>query len=120
MTLVQEGRDGYSATEVCELTGATYRQVDYWIRRGHLGDPATPGSGHPRAFSLDGVVLVAALLAVSEAVNGEVAGTVAPVVRDAVLAHRRAAVVEHGPVKLTVDLAACRAQIVERARTLAA
>ena len=118
MTLVQEGRDGYSATEVCELTGASYRQVDYWTRARFLGDSGTPGAGHPRAFTLDGVVLVAALLAVS-AVAGELA-PLSPALRDAVLAHRRSAVVERGPVKLTVDLAACRAQIVERARTLAA
>ncbi len=42
----------YTTPEVCRLTGATYREVDYWCRRG-LIVPAVEarGSGSARAFS---------------------------------------------------------------------
>lgn len=41
----------YRAPQVCALTGATYRQVDYWCRRGYLVEAvAAQGSGSQRLF----------------------------------------------------------------------
>lgn len=48
------------------LTGASYRQIDYWIRAGYLGDEAMArphGSGHPRRFTWADRDQVAAMLA---------------------------------------------------------
>lgn len=39
-------------TEVCRLSGATYRQVDYWARLGILTQPRAPGIGVHRVWSL--------------------------------------------------------------------
>lgn len=48
---------GLSAVEVCAMAEITYRNLDYWVRRGyidldpdHVGLP-TPGSGVPRRFT---------------------------------------------------------------------
>lgn len=55
----------WTSAEVMELTGATYRQIDYWSRCGIFGDlVAHPGSGYERRFTVDQLwrahVLVAA------------------------------------------------------------
>lgn len=44
----------WTAPQVAEAAGVTYRQLDYWIREGHLPfhDP-TPGTGNQRIFSND-------------------------------------------------------------------
>lgn len=34
--------------DVCRTTGATYRQVDYWRRRGLIPGQRPPGSGNAR------------------------------------------------------------------------
>lgn len=37
---------------VLEEAGVSYRQLDYWVRRGYLRpEDALPGSGHSRAWS---------------------------------------------------------------------
>jgi DNA-binding transcriptional MerR regulator len=44
----------WSAPEVADAAGVTYRQLDYWIREQLLpfSDP-TPGTGHARTFTTD-------------------------------------------------------------------
>jgi len=54
----------YTAPEICALTGATYRQIDYWTRAGRLPETAH-GSGSQRRFTpaeVDTVRFVIALL----------------------------------------------------------
>jgi DNA-binding transcriptional MerR regulator len=45
----------FSAAEVCNLAGITYRQMDYWLRNGYIvrdrDEAVSPGSGMPRHFS---------------------------------------------------------------------
>lgn len=42
----------YSAVEVCELVGITYRQLDYWCRQGFIPQMNRyVGSGCQRRFS---------------------------------------------------------------------
>lgn len=58
---------GLTTREVCELTGLSYRQVDYWSRHGvldgfHLTD-ATPGTGRQRMFDYDVVFYIRKRLA---------------------------------------------------------
>jgi DNA-binding transcriptional MerR regulator len=55
----------YSSREVCEITGLTYRQLDWWIRTGkiELSWDGTPGSGHPRRWSEHEVRRLQAMLA---------------------------------------------------------
>ena len=56
----------YSTTGVAARSGATFRQLDYWVRTG-LIEPSVParGSGRPRTWSEDDlaeVELIVALL----------------------------------------------------------
>lgn len=45
-------RQGFTSTEIRDMTGATYRQIDYWCRQGWVeGQEEGPGSGIPRAFT---------------------------------------------------------------------
>jgi DNA-binding transcriptional MerR regulator len=40
-----------SASEVCQVAGISYRQLDHWIRTGLVSlDNPTPGYGHNRRF----------------------------------------------------------------------
>lgn len=42
----------FSSLEVCEQTGCTYRQLDYWTRQGWLiAEVDAKGSGSQRAYS---------------------------------------------------------------------
>lgn len=46
---------GFTSVEVCGLAGVTYRQLDYWCRRGWLGDDegsVGEGSGFARSFTV--------------------------------------------------------------------
>ena len=43
----------YSTVEVANAVGASYRQVDYWLRRGYIAKgPGSLGSGNPRRLTL--------------------------------------------------------------------
>lgn len=58
---------GYSAPEVCRLTGVSYRQLDYWTTSGWLTDQRNPGSGVPRVYvdhDLDVIFTAVALIEV--------------------------------------------------------
>lgn len=49
-------------SEVLATTGATYRQLDFWVRRGYLKPRnATPGSGFPRRWPTEEVTVAAAM-----------------------------------------------------------
>lgn len=52
----------FTSTQVCDLTGLSYRQVDYWCRTGLLHPQGGIGSGSSRSFSEEEVrnALVAA------------------------------------------------------------
>lgn len=47
------------AAEVCQRAGVTYRQLDYWGRRGFIPCQETKGSGYPRRFTEDDVTYIA-------------------------------------------------------------
>lgn len=45
-----------NSEQVCQRTGFTYRELDYWIRRGVLpNQPISVGSGIRRAFDKEDV-----------------------------------------------------------------
>jgi DNA-binding transcriptional MerR regulator len=50
-----EAEASYTSPEVCALTGISYRQLDHWVRLGHVPgmtkDDVAPGSGFRRRFS---------------------------------------------------------------------
>lgn len=52
-----------TTTEVCNQTGATYRQLDHWCRRGYLR-PAGEGlgQGRPRTWPAEEVRVVAVMV----------------------------------------------------------
>lgn len=54
----------YSTQEVSEATGASYRQLDYWDRKGLVG-PGSPGSGNQRRWSEDDLALCRVLAALT-------------------------------------------------------
>jgi hypothetical protein len=61
----------YTSGEVSTLTGATYRQIDYWASRGMLGPrqvkaSGRPGSGWRRGFSFPELVLARAYVLAGE------------------------------------------------------
>src|SRR4029077_11105979 len=55
----------FSAEEVTELAGITYRQLDHWIRNNHIqGEHLKDlGQGHARSFNLSDVVEIAVMQA---------------------------------------------------------
>ena len=61
----------YSTVEVAELTGATYRQLDHWCRRGFIpGQPTMGiGSGHRRLWTDKQVEEVELLMRASRLIN---------------------------------------------------
>ena len=54
----------YSTTEVIEMTGLSFRVLDYWLRTGAvvLVDGNTPGSGGRRRFTEDEVEAIQRLV----------------------------------------------------------
>lgn len=63
MTYGRRIKPGVSSAALCRLLDVTYRQLDFWIRRGFLGDNASllGGSGNHRRFTGDEVYRVAFL-----------------------------------------------------------
>lgn len=62
----------YSTVQVCRLTGATYRQLDYWCRTGKIpGQPvgSAIGSGNRRRWTPEQINEALLLLAASRMVN---------------------------------------------------
>lgn len=59
---------GYSSSQVCDLTGATYRQLDYWVRTGILRPEYADahGSGTQRRFAPEQVRLVRLIVRLRE------------------------------------------------------
>lgn len=54
--------DEFSAPEAAALAGVTYRQVDYWARRGWIvPSHATEGPDRRRTYALPGVIRLGAL-----------------------------------------------------------
>ena len=65
-------RPTYSTMEVARLTGASYRQLDYWARTGRIPgqDPGSvTGSGHQRRWTEEQVSRARALLEASRLIN---------------------------------------------------
>lgn len=57
-----------TSVDLMRLTGATYRQVDYWSRVGYLRPPEpTPGSGAQRVFSPTEVQVAYLMVALTNA-----------------------------------------------------
>jgi DNA-binding transcriptional MerR regulator len=55
--------EGHVASRVLELTGITYRQLDYWTRTGRVtaSRHASTGIGDQRLYSTDDVLRIAVL-----------------------------------------------------------
>lgn len=59
-----------SSVELCEVTGATYRQLDYWCRLEIIkptSGEGNPGAGFPRRFDVKIVEPLKTLVQISEA-----------------------------------------------------
>lgn len=71
-------RDWVTSSELMAETGASYRQIDYWVRSGLLTpiDSAHPGNGNDRRYSLDQLTRCQAVVALLRA------GIDFPAVRD--------------------------------------
>lgn len=60
----------YTTVQVSEMTGATYRMIDYWCRRGLIpGQDRVIGSGMRRHFTDEQVERVRRLLRASRLSN---------------------------------------------------
>lgn len=66
-------RTRWTSREVCEMTGATYRQLDYWTRRGYVSAiDDMPGSGVLRRYdraAVDRAELVVRLIGIGVDLN---------------------------------------------------
>lgn len=71
LTAAREAQRNTIAPPVLEViaeTGATYRQLDYWVRSGYLRpDPALPGSGRFRAWPDKEIVIAREMIRLTEA-----------------------------------------------------
>lgn len=103
----------YTSTDVRNVTGVSYRQLDYWTRAGFLGPDveATPGSGRWRLYRFEAVVIIAALLAATQC--GVEPSRVAQLVCSGVVGGDRR--VEYrganGAARVVIDLALIRKRI---------
>lgn len=100
----------YSAMEVARIAGVTYKQIDHWVRTGHLAASVAPagGSGNPRLFGFSDVAKAVALAYLSRDMG------VVLSVADRVLVdcHRKAkCTADFGAVRLTVDMSAVRQKV---------
>lgn len=64
-----ENTDTFSSTQVCALTGATYRMLDYWCRTGKVPGQEPTGTGHYRRFTPEHVIRVSKLVRASRLRN---------------------------------------------------
>lgn len=92
-----------STPEMCDLSGATFRQLDYWARAGLLVPTAEArGSGTRRGYSTNQVGRATALTAVSDLTHGGPHG------RSRLLAEVAETEppwqLRHGRITITVDL----------------
>lgn len=76
---------GIALPDVIRRTGATYRQLDYWTRRGYLQPVPGNTSGLPRAWPRIEVQVAAKMVALIEA--GLTAEAAADVARCSVTEH---------------------------------
>lgn len=78
VTMTAETTETYSTVEVCRLTGATYRQLDYWCRKGLIPGLSTGhGSGSRRRWSREQIAEAILLLTASRMVNAPLDAAVA-------------------------------------------
>lgn len=59
--------DLYTTNEVCRLTGASYRQLDWWVRTGRIvPEVSAEGSGSTRGFTDEQIEEIKDLIAAIE------------------------------------------------------
>ena len=76
------------SVELCQLTGASYRQIDYWCRSGYIDCEPGRGSGTQRSFRPAEVVQALVLSRVANLVPSLlVASRVARIARDRFESH---------------------------------
>lgn len=96
-----------------QVTGVTYRRIDYWVRCGYLrpANPA-PGTGYARSFTVEDAVRVATIDELSQL--GVALGKLTQTQRDCLLDEGRYATV-YGTV--SIDIPGLRAAILKRLET---
>lgn len=100
----------YTSREVCSATGLTARQLDHAIRGGYLTlTLPTRGTGRPRLFTRDDVVMAGVYAALLDAgiIPLAAAGIIGRHVDDHVTS-------VYGPVTIMVDVAAIARAIGQR------
>lgn len=71
MTSPSEQDETYTSMEVTQMLGVSYRQLDYWVRRGLITgiDVESVGSGHYRRWTRDQLNRIEMLRTASELHN---------------------------------------------------
>lgn len=95
----------YSSAEAIRASGASYRQVDYWLRRGYAPTKnlGQVGTGHLREISLKVVLQLAVIKELSE-----IGIKPAYVTQDELQEVFTTGQLRRGPLKVTLDLAFIR------------
>lgn len=101
---------------VCNLTGASFRQIDLWARKGYVTPSivATRGTGHRREWSTEDAVRVAVMVELVSAGMDPAAAALSLVHPEQVGSFRRS-----GPVLIFVNVEKIRNALTDR-RDLAA
>ena len=104
------GDAGVSATVAVAVTGASYRQIDWWARQGIVVPVvAASGSGSRRCYSRDDLVKLAAAVRMREA--GLALDAVSEALAEVDDDTEQLRIVAGGCVEVHVDLVAVRAQV---------
>lgn len=101
----------WATVDVVRLTGATYRQLDYWCSESMVpGQPADVGQGNPRRWTYRQVRHVRCLQALLAAgVTGPALRQVVETLTDPQLDWYRPLELDHAPfIRLSLDLPALR------------
>lgn len=109
-------KNWYSSAEVVRATGATYRQIDHWLRRGYgpTSNNGRVGTGHIREMSLRLVFQLAIVKAVVDL-------GVKPALLGEQSFHQlfTEGELQHGPVRVILDLAFIRDRLCDKLETTA-
>lgn len=104
----------YSSAEAIRASGASYRQVDYWLRRGYAPTQnlGQVGTGHLREMSLKVVFQLAVIRELSE-----IGIKPAYVTQDELQELFTTGQLRRGPVTIVVDLAFIRDSLCDKIET---
>lgn len=106
----------YTGAQAARIVGASYRQIDYWLTERIITtthDPH-PSSGYTRLLTIDELTQLRIIVVCVDVFTLEAARHIIDRVNTAM----DTAVVTTGPLRIVIDVAACRQHVLEKAATM--